>query len=78
MLVVIVRDGKSSFVNKNGLVPIINTETKMCGYMNPKFNIIIPFKFEKAEGFVGKYAVVKYNGKDAVIDKKEISYIQTT
>ena len=55
---------------KNGLVPIINTETKMCGYMNPKFKIIIPFKFEKAEGFVGKYAVVKYNGKDAVIDKK--------
>ena len=55
---------------ENGLVPIINTETKMCGYMNPKFKIIIPFKFEKAEGFVGKYAVVKYNGKDAVIDKK--------
>lgn len=55
---------------KNGLVPVINTETKMCGYMNPKFKIIIPFKFEKAEGFVGKYAVVKYNGKDAVIDKK--------
>lgn len=55
---------------ENGLVPIINKETKMCGYMNPKFKIIIPFKFEKAEGFVGKYAVVKYNGKDAVIDKK--------
>lgn len=55
---------------ENGLVPIINTETKMCGYMNPKFKIIIPFKFETAEGFVGKYAVVKYNGKDAVIDKK--------
>lgn len=55
---------------KNGLVPVINNETKMYGYMNPKFEIIIPFKFESVEGFVGKYAVVKYNGKDAVIDKK--------
>ena len=55
---------------KNGLVPVINTETKMYGYMNPKFEIIIPFKFERVEGFVGKYAAVKYNGKDAVIDKK--------
>ena len=55
---------------KNGLVPVINTETKMYGYMNPMFEIVIPFKFERVEGFIGKYAAVKYNGKDAVIDKK--------
>lgn len=55
---------------KNKLVPVIDIETEMYGYMNPKLKIIIPCEFSYAKSFVGKYAVVKYNGKDAGIDKK--------
>lgn len=54
----------------NGLVPVLNTKTNKYGYMDPKLNIVIPFKFSDAEGFSGSYAVVKYDDKDAVIDKK--------
>lgn len=42
----------------------------MYGYMNPIFEIVIPFKFERVEGFIGKYVAVKYNEKDAVINQK--------
>ena len=38
--------------------------------MNPNFEIVIPCNLEKAESFVGKYAIVEKDGKDAVIDKK--------
>lgn len=55
---------------KNGLVLIRDKETKKLGYMNPKFKIVIPCKFDEADSFVGKYAVVKVEGKDAIIDKK--------
>ena len=55
---------------KNGLVLIRDNKTKKLGYMNPKFKIIIPCKFDEACSFVGKYAVVKFENKDAIIDKK--------
>ena len=55
---------------ENGLVPIVNTETKMQGYMNPDFEIIIPCKFTRVREFVGPYAVVEYQNKEAIIDKK--------
>lgn len=34
-----------------------------------KFELIIPCNFESANGFEGKYASVKYNEKDAIVDK---------
>lgn len=55
---------------KNGLVLIRDKDTKKLGYMNSKFKIIIPCKFDEARKFVGKYAVVTVDGKDAIIDKK--------
>lgn len=55
---------------ENGLVLVINTETQKYGYMNPKLKIVIPCEFSYAESFVGKYAIVEKDGKDAVIDKK--------
>ena len=55
---------------ENGLVPIVNTETKMQGYMNPDFKMIIPCNFTRAKKFVGSYAVVEYQNKEAIIDKK--------
>ena len=55
---------------ENGLVLIRDKETKKLGYMNPKFKMVIPCKFDEADSFVGKYAVVKVEGKDAIIDKK--------
>ena len=38
--------------------------------MNPEFQIVIPCEFDIAEAFVGKYAIVEKDGKDAVIDKE--------
>ena len=55
---------------ENGLIPVIDKATQKYGYMNPNFEIVIPCNLEKAESFVGKYAIVEKDGKDAVIDKK--------
>ncbi|MCR4736295.1 MAG: WG repeat-containing protein [Treponema sp.] len=55
---------------ENGLVAVMNTESKKYGYINPDFEVVIPFNFSLAQNFVGLYAVVKYDGKEAIIDKK--------
>ena len=55
---------------ENGLVLIRDKKTKKYGYMNPNFKIVIPCKFDAARKFLGKYAVVVYEDKDAIIDKK--------
>lgn len=55
---------------ENGLIPVIDKATQKYGYMNPNFEIVISCNLEKAESFVGKYAIVEKDGKDAVIDKK--------
>lgn len=52
----------------NGLVPVLDKQTKKYGYMNPDFDMIIPCEFSYAEPFDGKYAIVVHDGKDAVID----------
>lgn len=52
----------------NGLTVVKNQENKF-GYVNKKFELIIPCNFESANGFEGKYASVKYNEKDAIVDK---------
>ncbi len=54
----------------NGLVPVLDKQTKKYGYMNPELQIVIPCEFDSAEAFVGKYAIVVKDGKDAVIDKE--------
>lgn len=53
---------------KNGLVPVMDIETKKYGYMNPKLKIVIPCELSYAKAFDGKYAIVVHDGKDAVID----------
>ena len=55
---------------ENGLVLIRDNETKKYGYMNPDFKIIISCKFDSARKFIGKYAAVVFENKDAIIDKK--------
>lgn len=55
---------------EEGLIPVKNTKTDKVGYMNPKFKIVIPYNFDEAFEFIGQYAIVKYAGRDAVIDKK--------
>lgn len=52
----------------NGLTVVKNQENKF-GYVNKKFELVIPCNFESANGFEGKYAAVKYDGKDAIVDK---------
>ena len=52
----------------NGVTVVQNQENKF-GYINKKFELEIPCKFESAKDFEGKYAAVKYNGKDAIVDK---------
>jgi hypothetical protein len=54
----------------NGLVPVLDKQIKKYGYMNPELQIVIPCEFDSAEAFVGKYAIVEKDGKDAVIDKE--------
>ena len=51
-----------------GLTVVEDKEHKF-GYMDKDFKLAIPCKFERAESFEGKYAVVVYQGKDGVIDK---------
>ncbi|MCQ2586235.1 MAG: WG repeat-containing protein [Treponema sp.] len=55
---------------ENGLLLVRDIETQKMGYMNQKFKMVIPCKFEGAQKFVGKYAAVIYEGKDAIIDSK--------
>ena len=59
----------ADYCYKNGLVPVLNKQTKKYGYMNPKFKIIIPCIFDEAREFNGRYAIVKYNNKEAITDK---------
>ncbi len=54
----------------NGLVPVLDKQTKKYGYMNPDFDLVIPCEFSYADPFDGKYAIVVHNGKDAVIDRE--------
>ncbi|MGP1602802.1 MAG: WG repeat-containing protein [Treponema sp.] len=51
----------------NGLTVVENNEHKF-GYINKKIELSIPCIFDLAENFMGKYAAVKYQGRDAVID----------
>ena len=44
--------------------------TKKYGYMNKKLKVVIPCVFDYAENFVENYAIVKYQGKDGLIDTK--------
>lgn len=60
----------TDYCYRKGLVPVRNIQTKKIGYMNKDFEIMIPLIFDEAKGFVGNYAVVKYENKDAIIDKK--------
>lgn len=53
----------------NGLI-VVKDENKKFGYMNSKAEIAIPYIFDSASTFEGKYAMVVYDSKDAVIDKK--------
>ena len=55
---------------ENGLLLVKDIETEKMGYMNQKLEMVIPCKFEGARRFVGKYAVIIYEGKDAIIDSK--------
>lgn len=55
---------------ENGLVLIRDKRTKKFGYMNPKFEIVIPCQFDGARRFVGNYAVVVFRDKEAIIDKE--------
>lgn len=54
----------------NGLVPVLDKQTKKYGYMNPDFDMVIPCEFSYAEPFDGKYAIVEKDGKDAVMNTK--------
>lgn len=60
---------------ENGLVLIRDKRTKKFGYMNPKFEIVIPCQFDGARRFVGKYAVVVFRDKEAIIDKEGNVYL---
>lgn len=53
----------------NGLIVVKDKNGKF-GYMNSKAEIVIPYVFDSASTFGGKYAMVVYDSKDAVIDKK--------
>ncbi len=46
------------------------SEIKKYGFMNKNLGIEIPCVFDYAENFVGNYAIVKYQGKDGLIDAK--------
>lgn len=60
---------KVAGIYKEGLIVVMDGKQKL-GYLNKKAELEIPCMFEKAYNFVGKYASVVYNGKDAVIDKQ--------
>lgn len=45
------------------------------GYMNKEMEISIPYVFDEAEDFINGYAVVVYEGEDAVLDKKGNVYL---
>ena len=51
----------------NGLTVVQNNEHKF-GYVDKNFELVIPFKFDAAFSFEGKYARVVYQEKDAIID----------
>lgn len=51
----------------NGLVVTENKNHKF-GYMNKKLELAIPCIFNSAKMFIGKYAIVVHNGKDAIVD----------
>ena len=53
----------------NKLVVIVDKNNKY-GYMNPKAEVAIPYKFDSASNFIGDYAMVVYDSKDAVVDSK--------
>ncbi|MCR4733396.1 MAG: WG repeat-containing protein [Treponema sp.] len=52
-----------------GLVVVKDSQGKY-GYMNTKAKLEIPYDFDSASNFIGKYAMVVYKGEDAVINKK--------
>lgn len=51
----------------NGLLLIENSEQKF-GFMNRNADVAIPCIFDSAKTFKGKYAIVVYRSKDAVVD----------
>ncbi|MGP1564098.1 MAG: WG repeat-containing protein [Treponema sp.] len=51
----------------SGLSVVENAEHKF-GYINKAVELVIPFKFDAAFSFEGKYARVVYQEKDAIID----------
>ena len=61
-----------SYSYSNGLLLVSKTENKEkhYGFVDKNCNVVIPCDFSYAESFVGKYAIVEKDGKDAVIDKK--------
>ena len=59
-----------SFNKGLAAISMKENNTKKYGYMNKKLGIEIPCVFDYAEKFVGNYAIVKYQGKDGLIDAK--------
>ena len=54
---------------KNGLL-LIQDKNQKFGFMNKNMELTIPCIFDSAESFEGKYAIVVYKGKDAIVDEK--------
>lgn len=52
-----------------GLTVIEDTNSKY-GYLNKNAKIAIPCIFDSASNFIGEYAAVAFQGKDAIIDTK--------
>ena len=59
-----------SFNKGLAAISMKENNTKKYGYMNKNLGIEIPCVFDYAENFVGNYAIVKYQGKDGLIDIK--------
>jgi hypothetical protein len=59
-----------SFNKGLAAISMKENNTKKYGYMNKNLGIEIPCVFDYAENFVGNYAIVKYQGKDGLIDAK--------
>lgn len=63
----------SSSIFSEGLLNVF--QDGKCGYINTKGELVIPLVFDDANKFDNGYAIVIYNGEDAIIDKKGNIYL---
>ena len=63
----------SSSIFSEGLLNVF--QDGKCGYINTKGELVIPLIFDDANKFDNGYAIVIYNGEDAIIDKKGNVYL---